>query len=268
MASYSLKHGYEIVEGAGYGSEELRTFVKSYPNLAMLLKGLNPTGGLRTLLGIIPEHITCSKLEKALCGNTEATEDVPVEDVPVMEGSVAPGPVEEVKAADSSDYHTWSNKQLKEHLRANKLAKACRAKYGDLSKEHMIAFLDGDTTPVSTTEEEAPVEASVEEVPVAPAPCDPVNYDELSPIKLYDLCKSKGIKVKTRQPKDYYIALLKENEPKEEATEAVGPEDWDDSDAVNEVTAAAPMEEHKKAKAKKAKKPVITADVDDDEWDI
>lgn len=94
---------------------------------------------------------------------------------------------------------------------------------------------------------------------------DEDDLENKTPLQLYDICRKRGIKAKTRQPKDYYLGLLKEAEETEG-----GPEDWDDTED------AEALEEAPKAKAKPAKKaapkkeePAEEADEDDDDsWDI
>lgn len=90
---------------------------------------------------------------------------------------------------------------------------------------------------------------------------DDENLESKTPLQLYDICQKRGIKAKTRQPKEYYLGLLKEAEE-----QAGGPEDWDDTDVVEE------LKESKKPAKKAAKKaepePVEEADDDDDSWDI
>lgn len=90
---------------------------------------------------------------------------------------------------------------------------------------------------------------------------DDENLESKTPLQLYDICQKRGIKAKTRQPKEYYLGLLKEAEE-----QVGGPEDWDDTDVVEE------LKESKKPAKKAAKKaepePVEEADDDDDSWDI
>lgn len=93
---------------------------------------------------------------------------------------------------------------------------------------------------------------------------DDDDLESKTPLQLYDICQKRGIKAKTRQPKEYYLGLLKETE---EVTG--GPEDWDDTED------AEALEEAPKPKAKPAKKaapkkeePAEEAESDDDDWDI
>ena len=90
---------------------------------------------------------------------------------------------------------------------------------------------------------------------------DDENLESKTPLQLYDICQKRGIKAKTRQPKEYYLGLLKEAEE-----QVGGPEDWDDSEDVEEITE--PKKPVKKAVKKAEPEPVEEADDDDDNWDI
>lgn len=89
---------------------------------------------------------------------------------------------------------------------------------------------------------------------------DDENLENKTPLQLYDICQKRGIKAKTRQPKEYYLGLLKEAEE-----QAGGPEDWDDSEDAEEITE--PKKPAKKA-AKKAEPEPAEEASDDDDWDI
>lgn len=90
------------------------------------------------------------------------------------------------------------------------------------------------------------------------------NDEDLSkktPLQLYDLCKERGIKAKTRQPREYYLDLL---QPK-----TGGPEDWDDTeDAKALEPAEKPAKKPGKPATKKEVKQGVPAEDDDDSWDI
>ena len=90
---------------------------------------------------------------------------------------------------------------------------------------------------------------------------DDENLESKTPLQLYDICQKRGIKAKTRQPKEYYLGLLKEAEE-----QAGGPEDWDDSEDVEEIKES--KKPAKKAVKKAEPEPVEEADDDDDNWDI
>lgn len=90
---------------------------------------------------------------------------------------------------------------------------------------------------------------------------DDENLESKTPLQLYDICQKRGIKAKTRQPKEYYLGLLKEAEE-----QTGGPEDWDDSEEVEKITE--PKKPAKKAAKKAEPETVEEADDDDDSWDI
>lgn len=76
---------------------------------------------------------------------------------------------------------------------------------------------------------------------------DDEDYESMSEVELFKICKKKGLKPAPKQKKKYYLDLLKsENEE----------EDWDEEEDVKPA---------KKAPAKKSKK---AAEDEDDDWDI
>lgn len=95
------------------------------------------------------------------------------------------------------------------------------------------------------------------------------KYAGMSPKKLFALCQEAGLKVKEKQPAEYYIEKLeyvdkKKGTGKKAVVEAE--DDWDDWDDEDEKPAKG------KGKAKKpAKKPepeVEADEDDDDDWDF
>ena len=147
------------------------------------------------------------------------------------------------------------------------------------SKPNMVEYINkyginigDDAEPmVYEEEDEKPAKPAKAEKPAkaAKAPKNEENVegdDDLeskTPLQLYDICQKRGIKAKTRQPKEYYLGLLKEAE---EATG--GPEDWDDTEDAAEVTEDKPKAKPAKKAAPKKEEPVEEAESDDDDWDI
>ena len=87
------------------------------------------------------------------------------------------------------------------------------------------------------------------------------DLSKKTPLQLYDLCKERGIKAKTRQPREYYLDLL---QPKTR-----GPEEWDDTeDAKALEPAEKPAKKPGKPAPKKEVKQETPAEDDDDSWDI
>ena len=138
-------------------------------------------------------------------------------------------------------------------------------KYGiDISEDAEPMVYEEDEKPAKPAKAEKPAKA-VKAPKKEEKEEDDDDLESKTPLQLYDICQKRGIKAKTRQPKEYYLGLLKEAE---EATG--GPEDWDDTED------AAVLEEAPKAKAKPAKKAAPKAkqeepaedEDDDDSWDI
>ena len=147
------------------------------------------------------------------------------------------------------------------------------------SKPNMVEYINkyginigDDAEPmVYEEEDEKPVKPAKAEKPVKAAKApkneetteDEDDLESKTPLQLYDICQKRGIKAKTRQPKEYYLGLLKEAE---EATG--GPEDWDDTEDAAEVTEDKPKAKPAKKAAPKKEEPVEEAESDDDDWDI
>ena len=92
------------------------------------------------------------------------------------------------------------------------------------------------------------------------------SYEDMTAKELFDLCKSRKIKVEPKQKASVYIKLLKAADAKAaKANEAEDDDDWGDDDEVEEKKPAkkAPAKTEKKV----AKKPEPKDD-DDEDWDI
>lgn len=94
--------------------------------------------------------------------------------------------------------------------------------------------------------EEVPEE---KEVMNKPEEADEPDYESMTEVELFKVCKAKGLKPAPKQEKQYYLDLL--NPKAEEAEE--DSDDWDDEeDPVKEAE----------------KEEEDSADEDDDDWDI
>lgn len=92
---------------------------------------------------------------------------------------------------------------------------------------------------------------------------DEKSYEDMTAKELFDLCKSRKIKVEPKQKASVYIKLLKAADAKVE--DASDDDDWGDDEEEKEKKPA------KKAAAKTEKKPAKKAepkDDDDEDWDI
>lgn len=93
------------------------------------------------------------------------------------------------------------------------------------------------------------------------------KYAGMSPKKLFTLCQEAGLKVKEKQPAEYYIEKLEYADKKKAATE---PEETEDDDWGDEDEKPAKGKGKGKGKTKKeAKKEAKKEeDDDDDDWDF
>lgn len=76
------------------------------------------------------------------------------------------------------------------------------------------------------------------------------DYESMSEVELFKVCKAKGLKPAPKQKKEYYLDLLNPSEAEDD--------DWEEEEKPS-----------KKAPAKKTtSKKKATEDEDDDDWDI
>lgn len=83
---------------------------------------------------------------------------------------------------------------------------------------------------------------------------DTLDYDSMSEVELFKVCKAKGLKPAPKQKKQYYLDLLN---PTDEDSE----DDWDEEEEEEKPV----KKTTKKTPAKKSKK---AAEDEDDDWDI
>lgn len=83
---------------------------------------------------------------------------------------------------------------------------------------------------------------------------DTPDYESMSEVELFKLCKSKGIKAAPKQKKQYYLDLLNSSDSDDE-------DDWDEEEEDEK-----PAKTSKKGSTKKTSKKA--AEDEDDDWDI
>lgn len=108
----------------------------------------------------------------------------------------------------------------------------------------------------------AETEASTEETEEDEDKGEDSKYVGMSPKKLFALCQEAGLKVKEKQPAEYYIEKLEYADKKKGTGKKaeVEDDDWDDEDEK-------PAKGKGKSKAK-AKEKEPEAEDDDDDWDF
>lgn len=284
-----MAKNYNIREMAdafyGKNHEAIADFGARYPLVATSLAALfakAPEEAYNFCMAL-PDYLTGQKLNTAFkdtflaAGEETETEDNDVE-VEVIEEpketKKAEKPVKKAKVekaeTEASDYASMSGKELYNLIKDKGLRQDYIQKMNDkkFAKPNMVAYIEKyglEGGAEAEAEEDKPVKkvkatakATKKEETVEEAEDD---LESKTPLQLYDICQKRGIKAKTRQPKEYYLGLLNEAEE-----QVGGPEDWDDTDVVEE------LKESKKPAKKTAKKaepePVEEADDDDDNWDI
>ena len=237
----------------------------------------------------MPEYLTGQKLNTAfktefLAGaseeeaDTEAVDEAPHDAAPEkpVKTPKAEKPVKVEKADDKLPVEKIGRVELYEKLKELGLRDDFIEKMGtkNFSKPNLVEYYTKYGVDFyGTAKKEAKVEEKLAKAPkvkVEKAEADD-DWDEgtedkaedlskKTPLQLYDLCRERGIKAKTRQPKEYYLDLL---QPK-----TGGPEEWDDTE---DAKALEPAEKPAKKPGKSAPKKEVKQETpveDDDDWDI
>ena len=290
--NYNIREMADAFHGQDYAAQA--DFGGRYPLVAIKMAALfakAPEEAYDFLMAM-PEYLTGQKLngafKDAFLNDGEGAEETETEDVEVTEETEvqdesAPKPVKKEKPAPKAKASKTEGgiesmrgeliykrlielgykKDFIEKMNSKKFSKPLMVeyinKYGiDISEgAKPMTQEEEDEKPVKPAKapKAKPVKKEVEESN------DDENLENKTPLQLYDICQKRGIKAKTRQPKEYYLGLLKEAEE-----QTGGPEDWDDSDVVAEI--AEPKKPAKKAAKKAEPEPVEEAESDDDDWDI
>lgn len=289
--TYNIREMADAFNGKDYAAQA--DFGARYPLVAIKMAALfakAPEEAYDFCMAM-PEYLTGQKLngafKDAFLGDGEEAEDEPVGTPVEEEETEEPKkPAKKEKPAPKAEkaesgVEAMRGELIYKRLGELNLKKDFIEKMGTkkFSKPNMVEYINkygidisDDAEPmVYEEEDEKPAKPAKAEKPAKAAKApkkeekeeDEDDLESKTPLQLYDICQKRGIKAKTRQPKEYYLGLLKEAE---EATG--GPEDWDDTED------AEALEEAPKAKAKSAKKatpkkeePTEEAD-DDDSWDI
>ncbi len=294
--NYNIREMADAFRGQDYAAQA--DFGGRYPLVAIKMAALfakAPEEAYGFCIAM-PEYLTGQKLNGAFKdaflndgeGAEAEIEDTEVEDTEETETEEKPvKPVKKEKPAPKAEkaeggVEAMRGELIYKRLSELNLKKDFIEKMGTkkFSKPNMVEYINkyginigDDAEPmVYEEEDEKPVKPAKAEKPAKAPKAKPAkkeaeennddeNLENKTPLQLYDICQKRGIKAKTRQPKEYYLGLLKEAEE-----QTGGPEDWDDSDVVEE------LKESKKPAKKAAKKaepePVEEADDDDDNWDI
>lgn len=281
--TYNIREMADAFYGKNY--EAIADFGARYPLVATALAALfakAPEEAYNFCMAL-PDYLTGQKLNTAfkdafLNGGSEEAEDGgEAEADAVPEADEKPVKVEkkakvEKVEDEASDYASMSGKELYNLIKEKGLRQDYIQKMNDkkFAKPNMLTYIEKyglEGVPAEADEKPAKVEKPAktkatkkEETTEGHEEVD--DLENKTPLQLYDICQKRGIKAKTRQPKSYYLGLLKEAEEAEG-----GPEDWDDSEDVEA------LEEAPKAKAKSTKKAAPKAkqeaeEAEDDEWDI
>lgn len=246
--SYTVVEAIEILERMD-NHDEVTSLVKHAPLFAVRVSKLlaKAPEEFKAFAACLPEYVTTTKINNNLRKVSTACE---------CTGECTECEHEEVKAMDSDapaskDYDSMSSTEIKALIDERGLRDLCREHFGNARKPNAIKLLKaidageivvGDTADATDTEED-PVEEETSG-----------KYDGIPAMKLFKMCKERGIKCKPKHPAKYYVELLEEDDAK--AVEADDDDDWDDEPDVEPVKEEAPKEN-------------TGEDFDDDDdWDI
>lgn len=245
--SYTVMEAIEVLKD-GKDTEEVAGLLKhaplfSYKVIKLLVKAPKE---FEEFAACLPEYVTTTKINNAL----RKSNTVEAEHAEVAEGAESKPAKAAKKEPAGTDYESMSTTEIKELIDARGLRELCRQKFGNARKPNAIKLLKaidaGEIVVGADAADDADeMDEEVEE--------EAGKYDGVPAMKLFTMCKERGIKAKPKQPAKYYVNLL-EDADAEEATAAADDDgdDWDD----DEAEAAEPQA------------PAAEADDDDDDWDI
>ena len=238
VKNYTLKEAVEII-AEGKDLEAIADLGKRFPILSIKIARLTAKAEkeIVDLMQYMPEYLTIKKVNNAV--KTVNDSKAETEDATEAENK----PVEEETAKEVEEPEEKENKIVE----PKKRGRTPNAKVKAVPVED----------PKAEDEDEADEEPTEAEETAN-------NYEGKKAIDLFKLCKSRGLKVTTKQSAKYYIDVLKKDDEakaKAEAKKAEVEDDDDDDDWD--------IEDEPKEVKKPNKSAFIEEDEDDEEsWDI
>ena len=283
--NYTIAEAVQII-AEKEDNEALIDLGKRYPLLTQKITRVVTKAGedFVDLMSFMPEYLSANKVNSSIkkmldeapdVDDDDDAEDDEAEEKPVKAKKAAPKKSakpakkaaddddEDVDSDSSYDYDSMNNAKMYKLLGELGKRKDCKEKMGDLSHDSMLKYLkkygpkSGEAADAEDDEEEA---------------AD--DYEGMTAVDLYKLCKKRKIKAEQKKPAQYYVGLLKKADAAEaEESEDDDDEEWDGDDEPKKAEKKPAKKAEKKAPAKKAKKEPEPEDdddedEDDDEWDI
>lgn len=240
--NWMLKEAVKVIV-EGTNTEAMQELGKRFPLTSLAIAKMGNNEGANVLLGAMPDYMTMLKMERALKESVGAADDEDQESAEEAEEAI-----EEVGEEDAGekDFNAMTKNELYEEC----VKRGIKAQKHQKPKAYYIELLTAESA--SDEESEEDEEDQAEAGP---------DYNEMTAMELYKLCKKRGIKTEPKQKAAVYIKLLK-------AADASAEESEEDEDWGEDEEAPAPKKTGKATKnASKAKKEEA-ADEEDDDWDI
>lgn len=282
--NYTIAEAVQII-AEKEDNEALIDLGKRYPLLTQKITRVVTLAGedFVDLMSFMPEYLSANKVNSSIkkmldeapdVDDDDDAEDDEAEEKPAKAKKAAPKKSakpakkaaddddEDVDSDSSYDYDSMNNAKMYKLLGELGKRKDCKEKMGDLSHDSMLKYLkkygpkSGEAADAEDDEEEA---------------AD--DYEGMTAVDLYKLCKKRKIKAEQKKPAKYYVGLLKKADAAEaEESEDDDDEEWDGDDEPKKAEKKPVKKADKKAPTKKAKKEPEPEDddedEDDDEWDI
>lgn len=246
--SYSVAEAVEILKN-GTDIDEIVSLAKHAPLFTYRATKLiaKAPEEFAEFAECLPEYVTTTKINNTL---RKAATDEGAEEETDQAEDPKPAKKRPAKKAEKTDddaptskYAAMSLAEIKNELDSRGLRETCKEMFGNARKANAVKLLEGiDSGEIVVDEKPAVDSEEVEE--------EAGQYDGIPAMKLFKMCKERGIKAAPKKPAKYYIELL---EAADAEAAADDDDDWDDTEeAVEEV----------------AEKAEASDDDDDDDWDI
>lgn len=238
--NWTLKEAVSVIT-KGTNKEAIQELGKKFPLASIAIAKMGTNAGIEQLFDSMPEHMTMLKMERSMKEGVASAGDED-EDINQPEEVDA-----EEEVTESDDLDAKTTKQLYEMC----IKKGLKvSKYGK-PKSYYIEQLTGAGECDGDDEEDVSEEAEA-------GP----DYNEMTAIELFKLCKKRGIPAEPKKKAATYIKLLQEADSNDVEEEE---EDWDDEE---EKPAEKKAAKGKQSKSTTKGKAVKEEDEEEEDWDI
>lgn len=225
--NWTLKEATEkiIIENDLAAMQELGS---RFPLASIAIAKMGTNSDAMMLFGAIPDIVTILKIEKALKEGVTA-DDAEDQEVEEIEPKAAA-----VEKEEPEDNGVFSDMSLKELIALCDKHNIAVARAGKPKPYYIAKLTDAGVLPEDEVELDAAEEQEELEI---------INYDRMTAVELYKLCKERKIEVKPKQKAVVYAELLKEYDAANENSDDDGWDDDPDTEAAGSKSAANDDEE-------------------------